>query len=480
MQGYDPRIDAADLVRRYGPEMAQEIIARYMQDSGMGERNAGIWSGMDVRSAKRKMDAADLSDGMAGAPDFEVGSEGVAGESGRYAGAGRPGYDRTYTPGEVLAQRADMESGASGGTPLAFTVPSPRMPYGRDVRPGQPIYDEEQAAAYTQRAVDPRTMQATPSQRDHAMRARGMVPVYNPDGSIGYSVEAYPADDPSTPQNEGLPFPGGVGRLGRREDLIDAGWEARPVDGPTGKQTVYRPGATAQSRYDDQAEARSRSRIKRSAGISSAEAEGMTTEQLQAAARNKRDDDYNARNATWKAQAMLAGGQPTGGPRGSKATLAAWDALGQEGLNDWQRLTMAKALRPDIDGTSPLTVEANSAKNAMRLINADMVGQGGLGDTRAQMMAQKQRADAAAYADSQWAQKPSRARTTAARERLMRDIENRFGPGTGIVAAELDVNDTPAQQATGAQSTNPTQVGPPPNPINPSVPLAVPSRPPGV
>ena len=109
-----------------------------------------------------------------------------------------------------------------------------------------------------------------------------------------------------------------------------------------------------------------------------------------------------------------------------------------------------------------------------------MVGQGGLGDTRAQMMAQKQRADAAAYADSQWAQKPSRARTTAARERLMRDIENRFGPGTGIVAAELEVNDTPAQQATGAQSTNPTQVGPPPNPMNPSFPLAVPSRPPGV
>ena len=412
----------------------------------------------------------------------------VADQRGPYPGAGRPGYDRTFTPREVLAQRADMESGASGGTPLAFTVPSPRMPYGRDVRPGAPIYDEEQAAAYTQRPVDPRTMQASPSQRDNAMRARGMVPVYNPDGSIGYSVESYPEDDPSTPQNEGLPFPGGVGRLGRREDLLDAGWEARPVDGPTGKQTVYRPGATAQARYDAQADARTVSRLKRSAGISSeevaamplAEGESVPLAALRKRSRDAKDDDYNARNARWQAQAMLAGGQPTGGQRGSKATLAAWDALGQEGLNDWQRLTMAKALRPDIDGTSPLTVEANSAKNAMRLINADMVGQGGLGDTRAQMMAQKQRADAAAYADSQWAQKPSRARTTAARERLMRDIENRFGPGTGIVAAELEVNDTPAQQATGAQSTNPTQVGPPPNPMNPSFPLAVPSRPPGV
>lgn len=380
--------------------------------------------------------------------------------AGPYAEAGRPGYDRTFTPREVLAQRADMESGASGGTPLAFTVPGPRMPDGSVVQPGQPIYDEEAAADYTQRTITPPLRNPSPSKRDIAMRARGMVPVYNPDGSVGYSVEAYPEDDPSTPQNEGLPFPGGVGRAGRREDLIEEGWEVKTVDGPTGKQTVYRPGATAQSRYDDQAEARSRSRIKRSAGISSAEAEGMTTEQLQAAARNKRDDDYNARNATWKAQAMLAGGQPTGGPRGSKATLAAWNALGQEGLNDWQRLTMAKALRPDIDSTSPLTVEANSAKNALRLINADMIGQGGLGDTRAQMMQQKARADAAAYADSQWQSKPARARTTAARERLMRDIDNRFGQGMGVVAAELETNDPEPPKPSSGPPAPPPAPGP--------------------
>lgn len=199
-----------------------------------------------------------------------------------------------------------------------------------------------------------------------------------------------------------------------------------------------------------------------------------STSSMRDAAAQNRISEAQAREKAWRSQMMLAGNNPR------KNAVNAWNALGDDGLNDWQRLTMAKALRPDIDGTSPLTVEANSAKNAMRLINADMVGQGGLGDTRAQMMQQKQRADAAAYADVQWAQKPYRARTTAARERLMRDIENRFGLGTGIVAAELEVNDTQAQQATGAQSTNPTQVGPPPNPINPSVPLAVPSRPPGV
>ena len=333
MQGYDPRIDAADLVRRYGPEMAQEIIARYMQDSGMGERNAGIWSGMDVRSAKRKMDAADLSDGMAGAPDFDVGSEGVAGESGRYAGAGRPGYDRTYTPDEVLAQRADMASGGTSGRPITETVPGPRLVGGAAVRPPRPIYDEEEAAGYTERPFDTNTGKYKPSKKDRDMAERGLVPVLNEDGTVGYSV-GYDVD----PLQASMP--GAAGRAGRRRDLERAGWGAVSVDGPMGPVQAYRPSPDAQKRYDAQAEARSRSRIKRSAGISSAEAAGMTTDALRSKARDKRDDDYNARNATWKAQAMLAGGQPTGGPGGTKAVTNAFLMMNNPSLSEEQRQSL--------------------------------------------------------------------------------------------------------------------------------------------
>ena len=194
-------------------------------------------------------------------------------------------------------------------------------------------------------------------------------------------------------------------------------------------------------------------------------------EKVAAAPKSGNMPSESERWANYRAQMMLAGSNPR------KNMVNAWVAMGDEFTTPEQRSSLRYMLP---GGERAAAVDANNAANAMRLINADMIGQGGLGDTRAQMMQQKARADAAAYADSQWAQKPYKARTTAARERLMRDIENRFGTGTGIVAAELEVNDTQAQQETGAQSTNPTRVGPPPNPINPSVPLAVPSRPPGV
>jgi hypothetical protein len=94
MQGYDPKIDAAELVRRHGPEKAQQIIAEFMRDRGMSDRNSEIWSGLDVRTAQRGMEPADLSDGMAGAPQSTVGDDaGLDGQdgSGRDWGNWKPG-----------------------------------------------------------------------------------------------------------------------------------------------------------------------------------------------------------------------------------------------------------------------------------------------------------------------------------------------------------------------------------------------------
>ena len=94
MQGYDPKIDAAELVRRHGPEKAQQIIAEFMRDRGMSDRNSEIWSGLDVRTAQRGMEPSDLSDGMAGAPQSTVGDDaGLDGQdgSGRDWGNWSPG-----------------------------------------------------------------------------------------------------------------------------------------------------------------------------------------------------------------------------------------------------------------------------------------------------------------------------------------------------------------------------------------------------
>jgi hypothetical protein len=164
-------------------------------------------------------------------------------------------------------------------------------------------------------------------------------------------------------------------------------------DGPSGPQMVYVRSDAGKQKDAERREAGTRRRLMDSAGIDSLGAAGLSTDDLRNRAADSRAADLRQRQSTWRAQAMLAGGQPTGGPRGTKAATNALLMLPQE----WQNAVLAKGLRPDLDGTTPLTVEANSAKNAMRLLNAETLAQGGLGDTRAQMMEQQNRQKAADY-----------------------------------------------------------------------------------
>lgn len=182
--------------------------------------------------------------------------------------------------------------------------------------------------------------------------------------------------------------------------------------------------------------------------------------------RDQRDAQKQAKDLLWRPRTMIRGGNAIG-------------ALALPGLTPGQEAAI-------LGGPTPLAAQAVSAERAFQLLRASEVGQGlGGAAGAAQQMAQqaadyRRRQDAAAYADAQWARKPTRSRTTAARDRLARDIDNRFGPGTGVVAMELEVIDAPEQRAEGARAANATGVGPPANPINPGVPLAAPSRPPGV
>ena len=108
MKGYNEIADAKRLVEQYGPEVAQEIIASYMRDRGMQE-GVDMLAGVDVRKAQRSLKPADLSDGMAGAPQTTVGDDLGLGVN-PYPGAGTPGYDRSFTSREIAGQRAAEEA----------------------------------------------------------------------------------------------------------------------------------------------------------------------------------------------------------------------------------------------------------------------------------------------------------------------------------------------------------------------------------
>ena len=166
-----------------------------------------------------------------------------------------------------------------------------------------------------------------------------------------------------------------------------------------------------------------------------------------------RRDKEQSRLERWQAISMLAGGNP------SRQQFA----MGNAFLNmpsDWQNAVSAKALRPDMDGTTPLTVEANSAKNAMRMMNAEMFAGGmpGMMQEREAARKQKQRADAFAWAQAErnrlhW--NDSAPMTMQDANRLRRRVAALFGPEYADVVDALGVEDgaaprTPPNPTGGA------------------------------
>ena len=494
MKGYNEIADAKRLVEQYGPEVAQEIIASYMRDRGM-EEGVDMLAGLDVRKAQRSLKPADLSDGMAGAPQAAVGDD--AGLSGPYPGAGRPGYDRTFTNEELLAQRGMQ---GESQAPAGYTAPGPRTLDGRPPQAPQPLGTAEDVEAYTRRQRDPRGPFYNPSLKDFDMGARGMMPVLNPDGTVGYSV-AYPGEAPGAP---GPQMTGAAGRLGLRPDLESKGWVATPADSPLGLVNVYRPGEEAQKRYDAQAEQRSRRRIAESAGLSGAEAQSMTMDALRSRASAARIDDANARREAWKAQAMLAGGQPTGGRGGSKAITNALMMLPEDERNQSLRYMLPGGDRAAAVDAANAATAGRMAQSAMSafLTNNPMATP----EQRAMFEQRAREANpAAAGAQDIAAGKPETPEGQAELGRLAESMDTgTFGVNTGdsssmaeaLMKPPYNLRRPEAEELAyrymnrrswfgigrpGADGlTPPTGVGPTPNPINPRVPLAAPSRPPGV
>jgi len=367
------------VIEEHGTEGAHVILRDSLLRGGASRETAESVSARDIARAQQSPSSpADLSDGMAGAPQTPVGDD--AGLAGPYPGAGRPGYDRTLTNAEVLASRSGQEAG-----PGYQRVPAPRMPFGGPVPEPGMINDPEAIEDYTTREWDGNRNEYKPSPKDRAMAARGMVPVLNPDGSVGYSVGYPPGSITGENPNR---FPGAAGRSGERQDLTDAGWKTETARSPLGMQTVYRPG----DRQAKQIEGVDKRRLARRAGIPSAQAQGMNIDQLRLAAQGAADDDAIARRASWKAQAMLAGGQPTGGRGGSKAATNALMMLPEGERNQSLRYMLP-------GGQFAAAVDAQNMQNANDVIKRFMTSgaAAGMNNPLANAQAQmaQQQADAA-------------------------------------------------------------------------------------
>jgi hypothetical protein len=367
-------------IEEHGIEGAHVMLRDSLLRSGATRETAEEVSARDVARAQMpSASPADLTDGMAGAPQTPVGDDLPMRDP--YPGAGRPGYDRTFTPQELAA--------APEPTQGYQRVPAPRMPFGGPVPEPGVITNPEEIEAYTTREWDGARKTYKPSAKDRAMAARGLVPVLNPDGSVGHSV-GYTQG--SIVEDEPNRFPGSPGRAGQRKDLEAKGWVQVPVDSPLGPQTVYRPGATAQSRYDAQADQRAKERIAKRAGVSGAEAEGMTLDQLRGKAHAARIDDANSRRDAWKAQTMLAGGQPTGGRGGTKAITNALMMLPEDERNQSLRYMLP-------GGQLAAAVDAQNMQNANDVIKRFMTSGAAAGMNNplaaAQAQAAQQQVDAA-------------------------------------------------------------------------------------
>ena len=281
----------------------------------------------EIDALERRQDAQKAAyDQATGMPSPD--GSGLAGtdEAGRDWSNWRPGMPLPPAGGRSMGPGDDSQRG-----PGYRRVPGPRLPNGMPAEQGDVIYDPEEVARYRTRTWNNEKARYNESPEDRDNYKRGRLPVYNPDGSVGYSTGYMPDALESAPGQ--MNIPGAPGRAGNRPDLEAAGWEKATVSGPTGEQEVYRPGKGAQYRYQEQSDDRARVRLAKQAGISGSAAMGMPLVDLRRSAKAAGVDDYNARNAAWKAQAMLAGGQPTGGRGGSKAITNALMMLPEEQRN---------------------------------------------------------------------------------------------------------------------------------------------------
>jgi hypothetical protein len=294
-----------------------------------------------------------------------------------------------------------------------------------------------------------------PSQRDRDMAARGFFPVYADDGSVSYSVGTgregmYPKD-----LDQGRGIPGGLGRVGPRRDLQETnpslpGFTLDRVRGPTGYNYIYKQNDAAEKQQAAYMDERQIARFADASGLTEAELAAMTPAQRRSAVRGAKRADASDREEAWRSQMMLAGRNP------AKNAVNAYNTLNDPNTNDWQRAVMASALRPGMDNTTPLTVDAMGAQNALRLLNSTNLGAAGALGANNPLVEQASRDRAIARADSLISKYPRGwdGKYDAADVDAVRQAVDKQHPGMGDAAvAHLPVRPAkPAAPPAGANA----------------------------
>lgn len=174
----------------------------------------------------------------------------------------------------------------------------------------------------------------------------------------------------------------------RNESMERRGYVPRWMEGPQGGEWVYdlepQRRQELQRGRDDWQERQRRQRLASRAGMNANEAATAIDEQYKAEGRPLSFDDQlrmqgdlaradakRTRQARVSQQAMLAGGQPTGGARGTRATTNAINQLGP----GWREIAILDRLTGGrVGGPTPLGVEAQQMSNALPVVRSAVAG----------------------------------------------------------------------------------------------------------
>jgi DNA-binding PadR family transcriptional regulator len=326
----------------------------------------------------------------------------------------------TTSTNAELSSRLEGGRGNERRSPNS-TVPGVNDPTGVPTRVSREMSAAE-AAEYNRRSPPREGGEATAggyeySQRDRDNMARGLIPVQTPEG-VRYMESAEPEGN----------MPGRPGVPGVRPDLVERGYEVVTVNNVTGRpRRVYqytgagaeranrtRPAAWGGAQGGTPFAINQRLRaLAEQAGIPVEEARRIVEQHVQASqadngfqkdkdgndvldengnkiptgtdndivmgsqasfqplrdmAATRSQNDRLERVQRVRRNAMLAGGQPTGGPGG---TIAATNALGML-PQEWQNQVLANRLTGGaITGATPLDVQGNQLRLGNRLLTAE-------------------------------------------------------------------------------------------------------------
>jgi hypothetical protein len=227
-----------------------------------------------------------------------------------------PVYDEAGRMIDLRMDEGDMPDNlAASATPIAVDpdvkitslgrrVVGPRTATGNAPVPGEYFQSEDEAEAYYNRGIDPKTGDVIASDADQGMLERGFRPVYKADGTVGYAV-ASGTEGMST----GM---GGSAKMNQREQerLRRPGyWEPGQADGPLGASTEVLVPTKANRQYNaDLQERQSVDRFVGRTGMDRELAADMTRDQRRDYLSGKREQDLYARKQRMKEENIYARG----------------------------------------------------------------------------------------------------------------------------------------------------------------------------